>query len=268
MPKGPNIRVMSFNVLNAKSGHHSGRWSKRKDSAAMAIWAYGPDLLGLQEVQSFQSDFLREKLAEYQFVSAGRDQGLFAGECVAIFFRKERFEMLDGGHFWLSKNPEVPGSRNWGSMISRIVSWVKLRDRSRTEKRTLFFFNTHFDAFSRWARFRSAAMLRDRIAEIAGRHPAIVTGDFNSNAGRKLHRTMLGEFDDGQLPLLDAYRAVHPVKQRNEGTWHGRGIRFSRRLDWILYTKHFKAVAADIDRAKRNGRYPSDHFPVTATLRR
>jgi len=264
---GPEIRVMSFNVLTARSGRNGKRWERRRKAVAMAIHAFGPDLLGAQEVKRFQARYLRQKFREYTFVSAGRDRGLFAGECVAVFFRTERFEKLDEGHFWLSKRPETPGSRNWGAVTPRLVSWVRLRDYRRQPENSLFFFTTHFDPFSRWARFRSARTLRERMASIAGGAPAILAGDFNASAGRRLYETVLGPLDGEDVTLFDAYRAAHPVRQRNEGTWHGRGIRIPRRIDWILHTRHFAVVDAYIDRAKRNGRYPSDHFPVTATLR-
>ncbi len=266
-PGGPVLRVMSFNVLNAHSGHHTGRWDLRKKPVVMAIWAFGPDLVGLQELQSVQAKYLRSQLREYGVISAGRDQGLFAGESVAIFYRKGRFEKVDEGRFWLSKRPDKPGSRDWGAVMPRLVCWGSFRDLARDTDEPIFLFNTHFDALSRWARFRSARTLRQRVGAIAGDAPAVVTGDFNANAGRKLYRTVLGEPGAEGPEFADAYRQVHPVRQRGEGTWHGRGIRSSRRIDWILHTPHLQAIDAGIDRAKRDGRWPSDHFPVTATLR-
>lgn len=262
----PDIRVMSFNILKALSDRQAGAWNTRKRSVAMAIWAYGPDLLGAQEVRSFQARFLRDQLREYGFVSAGRDEGPFAGESVAIFFRSDRFERLAAGHFWLSKTPDVPGSKNWGAVVPRIVLWVRLGDR-RAGGRELLLLNTHFDPLSWRARMRSVWVLRRQIVRLAGSAGTIVTGDFNTQAGRKTYQTVLSGMCDGGLELADAYRSVHPAKARYEGTWHGpTGRRARRRIDWILHTPHFAAAAADIDRNRRNGRFPSDHFPVTATL--
>jgi len=233
----------------------------------MAIWAFGPDLLGAQEVQRKQADFLRGQLREYEFISPGRDNGVLAGESVAIFYRAGRFELVDKGYFWLSRTPDKPGSKHWGAMAPRMCNWVRLADLRHEDKRQFVFFNAHFDALSRWARFKSGEMLRDRIAALAGSDPAIVTGDFNANAHRKLYQAVLGGPGGGGLVLEDAYRVANPVRQRIEGTWHGRGLRSWRRLDWILLTPQFDVLDAAIDYAKRNGRYPSDHFPVTATLR-
>jgi endonuclease/exonuclease/phosphatase family metal-dependent hydrolase len=38
-------------------------------------------------------------------------------------------------------------------------------------------------------------------------------------------------------------------------------------MDWILASAHFRTIAAGIDYTRGSGGYPSDHFPVTATLR-
>ncbi len=267
MKNCPDLRVMTFNVLNAHSGQHTGPWRLRKKPVAMAIWAYGPDLLGAQELQRTQAEFLCEQLREYDFVSPGRDKGIFAGQSVAIFFRSGRFRIIDAGFFWFSRNPDQPGSRNWGAVVPRICTWVRLADLRCGDERQFVFFNAHFDALSRWARFRSGEILRDRIVAIAGPDPAVIAGDFNANAHRKLYQAVLGGPGGQGLRLQDAYRLAHPKRQPMEGTWHGRGLRFRRRLDWILHTPNFDVIDAAIDHAKRNGRYPSDHFPVTATLR-
>ena len=69
--------------------------------------------------------------------------------------------------------------------------------------------------------------------------------------------------------MVDTFRSVDPSRDRGEGTRHGfRGGTGGERIDWILASRDFKAVAAGIERNSRNGRYPSDHFPVTAVLRR
>jgi len=261
------LRVMSFNILKAGGTASAARWAGRRELVIQAIRAFDPDLLGTQEAKSRQARYLRCELGDYGFVSAGRDEGLFAGECPAVLYRSERFEKLDEGHFWLSRRPDRPGSRNWSSVVPRIVSWVHLRDLRRRGK-GLFLFNTHFCPLSWRARMRSVWVLRQQIARLAGRVPAVVTGDFNTRAGSRTYTTLLAGMNDGGLELVDAYRAAHPDKARYEGTWHGpTGRRARRRIDWILHTPDFATVDAAIDRAKRNGRFPSDHFAVTATLR-
>jgi len=260
------LRVMTFNLLNGKHDLHVARWDKRKQLAADCIKAADPDLLGMQEVLEFQADYLRKQLPGYGFVGTGRADGKHAGEYVAIFFKSDRFEKLDEGHFWLSKTPDVPGSKDWLSAVPRIVTWVKLRTREEPV-RTFYHFNTHFDPVSKWAQIESAGLLRRRVAEIAGSSPVIVTGDFNANAGNETHKTLLGEEGSEGLTLIDGFRAAHPQRQGNEGTYRLPGnVRVPRRIDWILHTPHFRTVGAAVDLTNDAGRFPSDHYPVVANL--
>ena len=226
-----DLRVMSFNIQKERGGSRAGRWAGRKEPVLLAIRAFDPDLLGAQEVQPRQVAHLREELSEYGFASAGRNQRVFAGESTAIFYRTERFERLDAGHFWLSKAPDRPGSRHWHSVVPRVVCWVQLRDRLRRGRR-LFLFNAHFCPVSWGARMQSVWLLRQRIVRLAGRLPAVVTGDFNTQAGGKAYTTLRDGMHDGGLELIDAYRAVHPDPEPYEGTWHGpSGRRGRRRID-------------------------------------
>ena len=260
------LRVMTFNILKGRPGQRVRGWPARKLAAATAIKAFSPDLLGIQEARAFQAEYLLEELEGYEFSGAGRRAGRKVGERVVIFFRSDRFEKVDEGHFWLSKQDQKRGEAGWPGVFPRMVCWARLRARRRP-KTHLLFFNTHFDPVLRRARVRAARLLRERISQVADQSPVIVTGDFNASAGTKAYQALLtGEGGDGP-ELIDSYRSAHPVPEKNEGTWHRpRGTPIPRRIDWILHTEQFTTVAAAIDRAKYAGRYPSDHFPVTATL--
>jgi endonuclease/exonuclease/phosphatase family metal-dependent hydrolase len=177
-----------------------------------------------------------------------------------VYFRTARFALLDSGHFWLSRTPEKPGSRGWGAILPRMVTWVKLRPSDGGS--AFCWFNTHFDAWNGHARARSAELLRDRVHDIAGGMPCVVTGDFNSAADSAPYRALLA------TPLRDVFRSAHPVLTRKEGTVHFfTGWSGGRRMDWILASSHFQTITSEIDRTRGPGGYPSDHFPVTATLR-
>ena len=262
-----DLRVMSFNVLQGRSSGSAGHWDERKDIVVERITAFGPDLLGTQEVLDFQLDFLKKKLPGYEVVARGRMKEPDADEHAAIFFKASRFEKLDEGHFWLSETPDVPGSKDWFTFRPRMTSWVKLRTRTEPP-RTVVFFNCHVSPTSIHAKRESARIIRERIREIAGGGPAILVGDFNTAADTETQRRFLAGAEPDGLRLADAFRALHAQPLPNEGTWHGpMGVRPDRRIDWVLATPHFTPVAAGIDRTARDGRYPSDHCPVTAVLR-
>lgn len=263
------IRVMSFNIRNGYARDGDNAWPKRKDFVVDTIKAFNPDLLGTQETHHFQRDYLAKQLPGYGVLGVGRDDGKNKGETVAVYFRKARFEKLDGGHFWLSETPAKVGSKSWDSSLPRMVTWVKLKDK-KTDK-PLTFYNTHFDHRGAKARLESAKLIRSRVEALKDNMPAIVTGDFNAGGGSDPYNAMFEpQKDDGKKtpsPLLDSYRTKHPKRQGNEGTFSAFGKNIGKaRIDWIAITKHWKIHDAAIDRTNRKGVTPSDHYPVTAVL--
>jgi endonuclease/exonuclease/phosphatase family metal-dependent hydrolase len=264
--EGPMIRVMTFNILNGRSDWHVGRWENRKAAVVDRIHAFDPDLLGLQEALSFQSDYIQGELPGYGHVGVGRGDGKDRGEQAAIFYRLSRFEKLQEGHFWLSDEPDEAGSKYPWTVVQRMVTWVELRTLDE-QPRTIWYFNTHFDPLSEGARLKSAALLRERIAAMTGDGATvIVTGDFNAPADDKTYRAVMD--GDNSPHLVDAWRELQTQPASNEGTYHLiGGLRVNRRLDWILHTPDLAATEVEIDMAKVGGKYPSDHFPVEAVLR-
>lgn len=268
------LRVMTFNLRYGTAPDGENAWERRRELLAETIRAFQPDVLGTQECLAGQAEFLRGALPGYGCVGVGRDDGQLAGEMCAIFYREDRFRLAAVGHFWLSETPEVAGSRGWDAALPRLVSWAKLCARDDT-LRTLVCLNTHFDHVGEAARLASARLLRARARAVAGGAPAIVLGDFNAPAdtGRPgPYAALLGlgegaEETEGGLALRDVYRRLHPPRS-DEATFHGfTGGRDGARIDWILATPDWTPVAAAIDRTARDGRWPSDHFPVTAVLR-
>lgn len=266
MPSGTqDLRVMSFNLRLATLIDLINHWGLRKELLVETVRRFDPDLLGTQEGLRSQTDYLRRQLSDYEFFGVGRNNGKRSGEMCGVFFRKSRFERTDGGHFWLSRKPEKPGSKGWGAPFPRMVTWVRLQPRDRSQ--AFYLFNTHFEAFSGRARSESAKLLKQRIAAIAKGAPSIVTGDFNAGEGSDPYKTLVSTSLGGGL--TDTYRAVHPAPRKtDEGTRHGfRGSRRGQRIDWILASRQFQTLDADINHHRDGRRYPSDHFPVQATLR-
>ena len=265
--KSPDVRVMSFNIRREIFIDALNHWQFRKGLLVETIRNFNPDLLGTQEALAEQSDYLREQLVGYDFVGAGRSDGKRGGEMCGVFFRKSRFEKLDAGHFWLSETPGKPGSKSWGTSFTRMCTWVKLRD--RTSRDVLCLFNTHFDHRGRRAREESAVLLRRKIEQIAGPLPVIITGDFNTTDDTAPYQTLIAGTRRGDQRFTDTYRAANRTSDTSaDGTrhdfWGGRG---GPRIDWIVTSSEFKTISAAIDHTKEGGRYPSDHFPVTAVVR-
>jgi len=261
------IKFMSFNIRWGGAMDPPSVWSKRRDRLLETVKASDPDILGVQESLLKQSKFLRDNLEGFIFFGAGRDNGKLAGEMCAIFYRGSRFRRVGGGHFWLSEQPDTPGSYGWGAAFPRMVSWLRLRD--RTDGKTFVVANTHFDHRSKKARLHSAEFLRDKIAEIAEQDPVVVMGDFNCDEDAPPYAVLTGRVEGATPWLIDTYRETHPQRSDQEATFHGfRGGTKGSRIDWVLHSPGFQALSAGIDTSHEGLKYPSDHFPVTATLRR
>ncbi|HEX5103901.1 MAG TPA: endonuclease/exonuclease/phosphatase family protein, partial [Pirellulaceae bacterium] len=241
-----------------------------KEFLAETIKAFSPDLLGTQETLGFQRDFLAGQLADYGVVGVGRDDGQEQGEMMALYFRRERFEKLGEGHFWLSETPDVSGSKSWDSSLPRMVTWVKLQDRQQPGQPPLWLFNTHFDHRGPQARLHSAELLRKQIGLLAKGDPVIVTGDFNSGEASEPYRALFAAAGGEDSPVIDCFRAAHPERGASEGTASGFEAKNTggARIDWIACSRHWEVRQAEIVRAAREGRTPSDHFPVTVVLQR
>lgn len=263
-----DVRVMSFNIRYGTAKDAENRWELRREFLVETIRNFGPDLLGTQETLAFQRDYLGELLDEYAAFGAGRDDGREKGEMAALFYRTDRFEKLDGGHFWLSETPDVPGSKSWDSSLTRITTWVKLRDRQHSQAPPLVFFNTHFDHRGKLVRVHSAELIRRRIEELPLETPVILTGDFNAAEASPPYAALFEPQDSATSPLVDAFRMLHPDRGTEDGTFSGfrAGSTGGPRIDWIACSRHWTIKSAEIDRTQRDGQTPSDHFPVTAVL--
>jgi endonuclease/exonuclease/phosphatase family metal-dependent hydrolase len=265
-PPGPDrmrrIEVMSFNIRYDNAGDGDNRWERRIDLVVETIARYDPDIIGVQEALAHQLDVLLERLPQYRSIGVGRDDGKRKGEFSAILYRAERFEPIAQGTFWLSDTPDTPGSTSWGNDIPRICTWGRFRTIDSGD--TTLIYNTHFDHRSQSSRERSAAAILDHIADqrTTSIEPVILMGDFNAGESNPAITAILAS----DLDLRMAFRAVHPDDDE-PGTFHGfDGRPTSAKIDHIFVTPGLFVRNAEVIRHHDEDRYPSDHFPVRATL--
>lgn len=253
--------VMSYNLRYATGDTGKNAWTNRRPLMCELIRTTSPDLIGTQEGLYEQLQDLVTDLPEYAWVGAGRD-GNNKGEFMAIFYRKDRFDVLSTNHFWLSDTPDVVASSTWGNSIRRMVTWLKLRDR-RTG-REFYHFNTHFDHQVQVAREKSAELVRARVKALNTDLPVVLTGDFNVPADNKVHALMV---DDGFFS--DTWSASAERHGEGLGTFNGFESvpKEDQRIDWILTHGKVTVDYEEINTFSRAGHFPSDHCPLIAWLR-
>jgi endonuclease/exonuclease/phosphatase family metal-dependent hydrolase len=259
---------MSFNIRYGGAMDPPSVWVDRRERVLATIKAYDPDILGVQEAILSQVKYLRDEMPEHVFFGAGRDNGKLAGEMCAIYYKRDRFLRIGGGHFWLSEEPDEPGSYGWDAAFPRMVSWLRLRD--KTDDRVLFVANTHFDHQGDKARLNSARMIRERLPALIQQGDAVVImGDFNCDEDSEPYGVLVDGESGAAVDLIDSYREIQPERTDQEATFHAfRGKTEGSRIDWVLHTPDLQTLAAGIDTTHEGLKYPSDHFPVTATFQR
>lgn len=250
--------VATYNLRYNNKGDGVNAWPNRKDQVKALIQFHEFDLFGTQEVLRDQLNDVDE-LTEFSFLGAGRDDGKEAGEHSAIFYKKNRFKVLDSGNFWLSETPDKPGKGWDATCCNRICSWAKFSD--LMTKKEFFFFNVHFDHQGVEARRQSGKLMAVKIKEIAKNAPVILTGDFNSTPETEQIQTI-------QTLLSDAHAVTKTPPYGPEGTFNA--FKFDapmdKRIDYIFVSKQFDVLKYGVLTDAKDQRYPSDHQPVVTKL--
>jgi endonuclease/exonuclease/phosphatase family metal-dependent hydrolase len=252
------LHVMTLNVRYGTALDGPDHWVFRRPRMIEVLKKRTPELLGLQEALFFQIDDLLAAFPQFKSIGVARDDGKMAGEYSAILYDTSRLQLLESDTFWLSDTPEVAGSNTWGAQCVRICTWAHFRDLKTG--RNFYHFNTHLDHKSQPARAKSVRLILERVGKRKAGDPVLVTGDFNtseSNPATNLMRK--GGF-------LDTFRVLHP-DEKNVGTTNAfRPNTEVNKIDYIWVDSNWDVKAAEIVHDKVEGRWISDHLPVTAVL--
>ena len=176
---GPRpIKLISYNLRNSGARDGDNAWMKRRHATPQMIRQEAPDVFGVQEGLIDQLQYIDTECPQYVRVGVGRDDGAEGGEIMAIYYLRDRFELVDSGTLWLSETPaEV--SRGWDGACNRTMTWVELRDKNSGKE--FFYFNTHLDHRGKIAREESVKLIVGEIQRIAGpKGTAVLGGDFNT----------------------------------------------------------------------------------------
>lgn len=252
------LQVMTFNIRYGTASDGENRWELRRDLLYEVLKTEQPDVIGLQEALHAQIDEILAAVPGYAMVGVGRSDGGQAGEYSAILYKRARLTVVTGGTFWLSDTPTIVASKSWGNTIERICTWARFDDKSG---RSFYVYNAHLDHQSQPSRERAVGLMLKTIEARDPRAPVIVTGDFNSGESNPAAKAM-------GVTFRDTFRMLHP-QETEVGTFTGfkAGQTKGDKIDYIFVEPGTEVTRAEIVRTARDGRYPSDHFPVVATIR-
>lgn len=266
------LRVLSYNIRYNNKADGVNIWADRKDDVARVIGtSQRGDIVGLQEATYVQISDLEERLPAYAWFGKGRKDGLKKGEFSCIFYRTDRFELLEHGDFWISETPDVPGSKSWKTSKPRMCTWGRLKDKATDQE--FYAFNTHLDHMSELAREKGAALILEKRAALTGDLPYFLTGDLNSTEDSVPYAMLSGQTPvDGAIsPLRDTRYIAKKKADGPSGTFTTENWTMPNTngpIDYIFVSPNVEVLEYFVSEERRaDGHYPSDHLPVLAILR-
>ena len=264
-----SVRLLSYNVRVDRTGES---WPRRRAGVIGALTEPAADIVALQEASEFMLADYAEILSDYRFRVGERSDGHRSTtgwyEYLPIYYRPERFAVVDAGSFWVADDPDDPGGVLSGSKThGRVLNWIRFRDRCTDAEFLLANVHTHGEQAD-----KAIALIVGTLRFAAPGVPLILAGDFNSEPDSAAYRTATERLD-----LVDTRAAAERVSGR-ANTFFGSGDRVpegasgyktgsrERRLDYVFAdpvpVHRFATVSNPI-----SGRtFPSDHLPIHVEL--
>jgi len=250
---GDAVRVMTFNLLI------SNKTLDRVNRVKKMITNYMPDSFGVQEANIdwiiSLLGYFTEVGAPYDVVAHGNDGGNDGRDITAIFYRTDKYTVLDSGIKWLSDTPDTPSMFS-GSQVNRTVTYAILQEIATGK--TYVHLNTHLDTnyhLDGKTRDQQAMVLID-FAEQFKEYPMVITGDFNARPTTVPVKAMLaaGYCNPSETaPDTHGYETFHDY-----GTAAAGAV-----IDYCFMNPvRMAAVKYRVCDEKIDGDYPSDHHPV------
>jgi len=263
------LDIMTFNLRVDTPIDGDNAWPNRIRYAADLIRKADPLIVGTQEGRyGMLRDLERELPDVYGRLGEGRS-GYESGdermdECCAIFYRRDRLKVVRQGQFWLSETPDVAGSLGWDGSYPRFCTWACFEvlgetGDARTGGRRLYVFNTHLDHLGERAREEGAKLLLAKLETFREEEklPVLMTGDFNSFPGDPSIAALRHRLVDAYLTLPEPVgRTFHEFAGGIEG----------EPIDYLFFTPDVAVLETTVYRDAYDGKYPSDHYPVSARV--
>lgn len=256
------LKLMSYNIrfVNSKdTGVYA--WKSRREANIKMFKKVKPDVFGIQEPTPEAISYLKKHLLQYD--SYGRCGKKVTDRVPTIFWLRDRFELLDCGHFWVSDTPEVI-SKGWDAMHYRPTSWVKLRECATGKE--FYYFNTHLDHKGSEAKKNGVRVNVEQMQKIAGNDAVVfISGDMNiqrhKNNGYFLN------------PYYDWMKGARESARHSTAAPTFNGFKDEKKkaayLDYIFYRGNdVKARRFKVCDEKGYGvKYISDHYPIVCEFK-
>ncbi|WP_146697690.1 hypothetical protein [Geofilum rhodophaeum] len=229
------------------------RWT----TVGKLVAAHDFDLLCLQEIHPERLQILSEELQAYKSLPAVDSHLSQLVETCPIFYLPHRLKLLADSQFWLSETPDIPGSKSWGALFPRTVTWGKFVNLQTGH--IFFVFNAHFCHLNEDARMMSSTLLLRKINEIAGHAPVVITGNFNSLTDGPAERLLAANWD----PLYSFENSVRLMETKEPGLEKNLPLILT---DHIFINSFFKIEKYQVHQTPFLEQLFRGHHPISSQL--
>lgn len=252
--------ILSSNIRCSGALDGQNGWTHRKDLCTRVIRSRSPDIVCFQEMCEDQFRDMACACPEYQ-TYAMIDEPCGPHPMNGIFYRRAAYACLSAGGYWLSQTPHVAGSKSWDSACIRLANWIRLED--KTSGATFRVINTHLDHEGQTARENQARLIVEDTQAYPTDYAQVLTGDMNCDSRNRAIQI----FKAGGW--IDTYGVMHGTEDPGP-TYHEflgpKSSSLTGKMDWIFVKGKLRIREAEVIRDSSDGRFPSDHYFISATL--
>lgn len=251
-----NLKVMTYNIRLDVAVDGENNWAHRKEYFTSQIQFYEPDIFGIQEAKPNQVIDISSLLVQYNNVGIGRE-GIEKGESSNIYYKKDRFNVVESNTFWLSETPNQI-SKGWDAAFNRVCTYALFKDKKT--KSSFWVFNTHLDHVGELARTKGIQLILSKIESLnTKKYPVIFMGDFNSEPNTERIVELKKVMDDSRD--VSKEKPFGPSGTFNNFK-HNEAV--TKLIDYIFISKksNSKVIKYAVLSDSKDLKYPSDHLPV------
>lgn len=244
------LKVISFNIRCCDDDNDNSI-KERAPRLAKITSAYDADIIAFQEYTVPWEEEIAKFYPEYEIFNKYRSVSEL--ESAPILWKRDKFECIDKGYFWLSDTPTVE-SRGWDELYNcwRMCEYVTLKHIE--SGKTFTHMNTHY-GFGDKGQTDSSRLIYEYSKKIT-KAPTFITGDFNMRPTSKGYGEMVKHFTDVNRATVNDRRT----------TYHGYGKVDNAHIDYCFIDDKIKPLGLKIIDETVDKKYPSDHYGLFIRL--
>ncbi|MBO5416890.1 MAG: hypothetical protein J6A83_09720 [Clostridia bacterium] len=245
--------------------------AERLERVCKEFTYYDADIIGVseQDVNDWLP-YLPSALAPHGYARLGGKKlyGGLDGDWNNIYYKAEKFDVIEWDTFWYSETPDVPGTKLPGAKDKQVATWA-IFEVKETGTRFMVM-NTHLHAYADYGDIRTQQIeiFTNFLKPYMSQYPVYIMGDMNIEEKHTQYATVLETFNDSRDTAKknlsgeqDTYNAYGDKEADGDYIFTGKGDK--QEILWfkVINEKRFG------DYSFGENEWVSDHYGVCVRTR-